>query len=165
MLPPVTMSQPGLKAAALPDAASRGADMRSDAAAQARIVRPEMPTAVEAARRAAGLERLREDQGQRGVSGRDMPPSDDAPTGPPPTFDETPLQRQARIALEPPKFDGPAKPRDVDGETSDARASSDAEASASAPRPDAAPTLAARGFADARADFAPVTAPAIDKTA
>jgi hypothetical protein len=161
MLPPVTMSQPMLKGVPTPDGGLRATQPADDTSMPARLVRPEMPTAVDAARRAAGLERVRDDGGQR----QDLPPSDDTPTGPPPTFAETPLQRQARIALDPPRFEVES----VSGESEETGrtigASEDDRPVAGSPDGEGTPIMAARGFADARADFAPVAAPAIDRTA
>ena len=165
MLPPVTMSQPSLKGVPTPDGGLRATQPGGDTSMPARVVRPEMPTAVDAARRAAGLERVRDDGGQRPGISPDLPPSDDTPTGPPPTFDETPLQRQARIALDPPKFE--LEPVMAEGEeTGRTIGAIDNERPAPrGPDGDGTPIMAARGFADARADFAPVAAPAIDRTA
>lgn len=64
-------------------------------------LRTETPQAVKAAEQAAIAARLR-DQERAETTDR-TPPWKDEPTGPPPAFRESPLERQARVALEPPQ--------------------------------------------------------------
>lgn len=62
-------------------------------------LRAETARAIDAPEQAAVLPRLR-DQETSEQSAR-LPRDADKPTGPPPAFDESPLERQARVALEP----------------------------------------------------------------
>ncbi len=59
--------------------------------------RPETTRMVEAARQAPLAQRLRDNDTREGLI-----PTNDLPAGPPPAFRETPLERQARTAFEPP---------------------------------------------------------------
>lgn len=58
--------------------------------------------AVDPSRQAAVAPRLR-DQETAERSGRQETPTTDAPTGPPPAFEETPLQRASRVIFDPPE--------------------------------------------------------------
>lgn len=63
-------------------------------------VTAETAVAVDASEQAAVAPRLRD---QETAEQSDRQPLDkDRPTGPPPAFEESPLERQARVALEPP---------------------------------------------------------------
>jgi hypothetical protein len=63
-------------------------------------IRAETRRAIDAPEQAAVLPRLRDQE--RAVDTERRIPEKDTPTGPQPTFEETPLERQARVALEPP---------------------------------------------------------------
>lgn len=66
-------------------------------------LRAETARAVDAPEQTAVAPRLRD---QETSEQRERLPSDrDGPTGPPPAFEESPLERQARIALDPPERD------------------------------------------------------------
>lgn len=68
-------------------------------------------------------------------------PGKDAPTGPPPSFEESPLERQARVAFDPPEpaFDLTPQVADVEDGT-DAKAEADAETVKAEAPPDPPPT-------------------------
>ncbi len=78
-------------------------------------VRAETPNAVQAAEQTAVTPRLR-DQENAETTDRELP-SKDAPTGPPPAFEESPLERQARVALDPPEKDVTVEPVEAGSET------------------------------------------------
>jgi len=67
--------------------------------ASAANLRTETVQAVKAAEQSAVSARLR-DQEKAEQTDRNLP-VEDSPTGPPPTFEESPLERQARLAFEP----------------------------------------------------------------
>lgn len=175
MLPPVTVSQPNFKGAQASAAPLPAQQRTGDATGLARAIRPETPVAIDAARRMAEPERLRDDAARKAAT-IERPPPDDAPTGPPPTFDETPLQRQARMALQPPDFKtAPPPENDADAQaagegqtsTSDvpdvisASDNADDRASAEAPL-----RIAAKGFAEAQTEFGATPGPpAVDQKA
>ena len=74
----------------------------------------------------------------------------DKPTGPPPTFEETPLERQARVALDPPVENLDDRPADPVTQpiTDDLVTGAEAEASPlPADQPDPAPTPAEKAEA------------------
>lgn len=70
-------------------------------------LRTETARAIDAAGQSAVAPRLR-DQETIERSKR-LPPKLDAPTGPPPAFDESVLERRSRTALDPPETVAPAK--------------------------------------------------------
>ena len=76
--------------------------------AAAANVRAETPSAIQAAEQSAVAPRLRDqetaDRSERSVPGKDTP------TGPPPSFEESPLERQARVAFDPPEATPPPVP-------------------------------------------------------
>ncbi len=63
-------------------------------------IKAETTVAIQAPEQSSVVARLR-DQETAENTDRKFPPVD-RPTGPPPTFEETPLERQARVALNPP---------------------------------------------------------------
>ncbi len=63
-------------------------------------VTPLTSTAVSAPEQTATAPRLREQETAEQTDRSALPK--DTPVGPPPTFDESPLERQARVALDPP---------------------------------------------------------------
>ena len=71
--------------------------------AAAANVRPETAQAVRAAEQSAIAARLRDQE--KAESSERKTPGTDSHAGPPPTFEESPLQRQARVALDPPEID------------------------------------------------------------
>lgn len=73
-------------------------------------IRTETPNAIQAAEQSAVAPRLR-DQEKAETSNRETP-AKDAPTGPPPSFEESPLERQARVAFDPPEAEPGSKPED-----------------------------------------------------
>lgn len=93
--------------------------------AAAANVRPETVQAVRAAEQSAIAARLR-DQEKAESTDRELPDVD-THTGPPPTFEETPLQRQARVAFDPPEIDTATPP---DATPADAEQPSDDDATA-----------------------------------
>lgn len=114
--------------------------------------------AVEAARRAAEAQRLRDGETRETT---ERPPSDSDPTGPPPTFDETPLQRQARTAFDLPE----AVPATVPGNEPDPEDAG----KTSQPETDGLPgderaRIAATGFAEVSERFVSQGPSSIDKT-
>ena len=70
--------------------------------AAASNVRTDTPNPIKAAEQTAVAPRLRD---QETAENTDRAPAKDAPTGPPPAFEESPLERQARVALDPPEAD------------------------------------------------------------
>lgn len=92
-------------------------------------VRAESAQAIEASDQTAVAPRLR-DQETAERTCREQP-ARDTPTGPPPAFEESPLERQARVALDLPADDTPPPPvarepeqaRPADGTRSDVRTS------------------------------------------
>ncbi len=71
-------------------------------------VRAETAQAVSAPKQSAAAPRLRDEE----TSERTARPvlAKDAPAGPPPTFEESPLERQVRVAFDPPEM--PVEPED-----------------------------------------------------
>ena len=63
-------------------------------------VRAESTKAVTAPEQTAVAPRLRDQETAERTER--TPPAKDTPTGPPPTFEESPLERQARVAFDPP---------------------------------------------------------------
>ena len=79
-------------------------------------IKAETSVAIQAAEQSSVAPRLR-DQETAERTERSVPAKDD-PTGPPPTFEESPLERQARVAFDPPeptqKADVPVEVETVD---------------------------------------------------
>ena len=73
--------------------------------AAAANVRTETPGAIQAAEQSAVSPRLRDQETAERTERKT--PSNDAPTGPEPTFEESPLERQARVALDPAEVRAP----------------------------------------------------------
>lgn len=71
--------------------------------AAAANVRPETAQAVRAAQQSAIAARLRDQE--KAESSERKTPGTETHAGPPPTFEESPLQRQARTAFDPPEVD------------------------------------------------------------
>ncbi len=71
-------------------------------------IKSETVQALKAAEQGAVAPRLRDQE--RAESTDRLPHGIEAPAGPPPTFEESPLERQARVALEPPELSGLAEP-------------------------------------------------------
>lgn len=69
-------------------------------------IKAETSVAIQAAEQSSVAPRLR-DQETAERTERALPAKDD-PTGPPPTFEESPLERQARVAFDPPEQTPPA---------------------------------------------------------
>ena len=63
-------------------------------------IKAETPQALQAPEQSSVAPRLRDQETAERTDRSD--PAIDRPTGPPPTFEETPLERQARVALDPP---------------------------------------------------------------
>ena len=70
-------------------------------------IKAETSQAVQAAEQSSVAPRLR-DQETAERTERSTPAKDD-PTGPPPSFEESPLERQARVAFDPPEQAPPAR--------------------------------------------------------
>ena len=79
-------------------------------------LKAETALAVDAPEQTAVAPRLR-DQETAEQSDRQSP-DNDAPTGPPPAFEESPLERQARVALDPPESLVEGLPVNVDDDAS-----------------------------------------------
>ena len=75
-------------------------------------MRSETVDAAKAAEQSTVAPRLRDQE--RAESSTRIVSWKDAPTGPPPAFEESPLERQARVALDPPEeADAPARAKDA----------------------------------------------------
>lgn len=101
-------------------------------------VRAETPSAVQAAEQSAVAPRLR-DQETAETTDRDVP-TKDAPTGPPPSFEESPLERQARVALDPPEKSEAANAEDAPPPTRDEERSATTQEEPKAVEPPPTPT-------------------------
>lgn len=117
MIPSVTTSTfaPKPAVAAAPPTASKTTAPPSPDTARASVgeaaagnLRAETARAVDAPEQSAVAPRLR-DQETAERTDR-LPPDTDRPTGPPPAFEESPLERQARVALDPPDTPPEAAP-------------------------------------------------------
>lgn len=99
--------QPVEQASALRSSQQNAAETTraSSGEASAANIRTESAQAVKAAEQAAVVARLRDQE--RAEEFARAAPSADAPAGPPPAFEESPLERQARLAFEPPESSGP----------------------------------------------------------
>lgn len=122
-------------------------------------VRAESARAVQAPDQGAVAPRLREQETVERT--RREQPAKDTPTGPPPAFEESPLERQARVALDPPADDsapapvsrGPDRPLPVEGSGSndgDALATAASEAEGDIDPPPTPTARAEAGFAETR---------------
>lgn len=140
------------------DAAStrQGAQTGSAGEVAAAKVRTETTRAVDPARQAAAAPRMR-DQETAEQSDRAALP-DTGPTGPRPAFQETFLQRAARLALTPPKPEGPSP---TAGQTSDAPPDQDDPETPVALRPTTSDMSRARdGFSQTQ-QFVEARAPSV----
>lgn len=109
MIPSATLHAPVPKPAAVnsPVSAQRTAQPASPETARASAgevaaanIRTETARSVDAPEQTAVAPRLRDQETAERTRRSD---DTERPTGPPPAFEETPLQRQARVALEPPE--------------------------------------------------------------
>ncbi|RZW07275.1 MAG: hypothetical protein EX266_06545 [Rhodobacteraceae bacterium] len=167
MIPPVTTSAIAPKPAtpqAPPTATKTQSPPAPDTArasigeAAAGNVRAETARAIDAPEQSAVLPRLRDQE----TAEQDTRPAHDrdAPTGPPPSFDESPLERQKRVAFEPaPLSPDRAGTPSPDGEMEVANAPEEA-----APPPDPR-ERAEVSFAETRAISEPREAPELDLSA
>lgn len=95
---------PGIQQAAQKTPQSHAPEAARSSAGEtaAGSLRAETARAVDASKQAVVAPRLRDqdtaERTERALTDRD------APTGPPPAFEESPLERQARVALEPPEI-------------------------------------------------------------
>ena len=97
--------------------------------AAAANVKAETPKAVQAVEQSTITPRLREQETFERTERQT--PTGDAPAGPPPSFEESPLERQARVAFDPPEPgaevsetpNAPAKNQDARAVETEARAS------------------------------------------
>lgn len=160
MIPPATAPGPAVnpansvttnssaRAAQLPMPEAARSSAGETSAAQVTLLSPKAVTAPD---QTAVAPRMRE---QETAERTDRTQPTDTPTGPPPTFQESPLERQARIALDPPDL-ALAAPDEVD--TAPAPAPADDAATElvvqPAPTPDPPPTPSERAeasFAETR---------------
>ncbi len=110
MIPAITAQTAPVKPVQLSPAATDQRITQTQAAEGARAsigergaanIRSETVNAIRAAEQAAVAPRLR--TGETAENTDRDPPTVDAPTGPPPAFKESPLERQARVAFDPPE--------------------------------------------------------------
>lgn len=82
-------------------------------------MKAETTSAIDAPEQSAVAPRLRDRETAQQSDRKQL--DKDTPTGPPPAFDESPLERQARVALDPPETRGDAGAGTADGnrDTSD----------------------------------------------
>lgn len=150
MIPSVTTSSiaPKPAASAAPPTANKTIAPAAPDTARASVgetaagnVKAETARAIDAPEQSAVAPRLRDqetaEQSQR------QPPDKDTPTGPPPAFEESPLERQARVALDPPE----------------AKAERDAPPAEDATRMPETSRTAGREPADTAGDIAPPPTP------
>ncbi len=132
-----------------PDAAVSGQSKATSGVASAANVRAETTQAVDPSRQASVAPRLR-DQETLERTPR-LGPSGDGPTGPPPAFQETPLQRAARTVFDPPEANF-----DVAAELEEELTSvePDAEKPSDTPSLEPSPPSPTEQTADARAEDA-----------
>lgn len=110
MIPAATTALPVAQGGQTPTANASQAKADAAVASQSKAsagvaapakVRAETTMAVDPSRQSAVAPRLR-DQENAERSAR-VPPTGDGPTGPPPSFEETPLQRASRVIFDPPE--------------------------------------------------------------
>lgn len=126
-------------------------------------LRAETPDAIQAPEQGSVAPRLRDretvERSQRAK------PEKDAPTGPPPAFEESPLERQARVALDPPEQPQGAEAErapEMPAEAERAVAADSEDTASEQPDPPPTPTeRAERSFAETRG-LAEIREPTVD---
>lgn len=94
----VATTEPSARAAQTPSPETVRSSAGEASSSQVALLSPKAVTAPE---QTAVAPRLRD---QETAERTDRAQSTDTPTGPPPTFEESPLERQARVALAPPEL-------------------------------------------------------------
>ncbi len=117
-------------------------------------VKAESIFAVDAAEQSAAAARLREEETAERTARNSH--DKDKPTGPPPAFEESPLERQARAALDPPEFQTAVTFTDASDTDQDRGATIGADAALDEPHaeikvPPTPSDRAKAGFAETRA--------------
>jgi hypothetical protein len=140
---PVATSHTAPKAAATP---LTEAPRSSTGEISAANIKPETSRAIDAAGQSAVTPSLR-DQETAERSNR-LSARRDAPTGPPPAFDESLLEQRARTALDPPEFAERAKSQPREIQTNENSRSAQIDFQILEPTASAVTTQAEEGFAE-----------------